>query len=279
MDQKIKLYLVATPIGNLGDMSHRAIEVLKSVDFIAAEDTRKTIKLMNYFEIKKPLISYHEHNKRDSGEGIIKRITDGQVCAVVTDAGMPAISDPGEDIVKLCIENNIKFSAIPGPCAAVTALSLSGLATGRFCFEGFLNTSKSSRREHLKSLLDEKRTMIFYEAPHKLKNTLIDMYKAFGNRKITLARELTKLYEELRHTTLEEAATYYQEVPPRGEFVLIIEGAQEKNEEKAEEVDIKAIVNQYIQQGFSKSDAIKMVANELKLRKNDVYSAVVLKEV
>ena len=225
------LYLCATPIGNLEDITLRVLQTLKDVDLIAAEDTRNTLKLLNHFDIHKPMTSYHEHNKAESGGKILARLLAGETCALVTDAGSPAISDPGEDLVRLCAENGITVCAIPGPCALVTALSISGLPTGRFTFEGFLSVNKKSRQEHLTGLKDETRTMIFYEAPHKLLATLRDLADAFGeDRKISLCRELTKLHEEVRRMTLGEAAAYYEENPPRGEFVLVVAGAEEKPE-------------------------------------------------
>ena len=220
------LYLVPTPIGNLGDISLRCRETLESADFIAAEDTRVTLKLLNHLGIKKSLVSYYEHNKATKGDRIVDRILAGETCALVSDAGSPAISDPGEDLVKQCAEAGIIVCAIPGPCAAITALSISGQSTGRFCFEGFLSTAKKSRREHLDALRTETRTMIFYEAPHKLVSTLADMSEAFGDdRPVSLCRELTKLHEETVRTTLGEAAAYYQENTPKGEYVLVVAGS------------------------------------------------------
>ncbi|MBR4867039.1 MAG: 16S rRNA (cytidine(1402)-2'-O)-methyltransferase [Clostridia bacterium] len=221
---KNTLYVVTTPIGNLSDLTPRALEVLEKVDFVAAEDTRVGGSLLAHFGIKKPLVSYYEHNKRERGEMIIARILEGESCALISDAGTPAISDPGEDLAKLCVERGVKVSPIPGVSALITALSASGMPSGRFCFEGFLSMSKKSRREHLSDLVGERRTMIFYEAPHKLRATLDDFYKTFGDRKIVLARELTKLHEEFIHTTLSGAIEYYKDVNPKGEFVLILEG-------------------------------------------------------
>lgn len=219
------LYLVGTPIGNLGDLSPRAVETLRKVDFIAAEDTRVTIKLLNHFEIDTPMISYYEHNLRQKGEYILTRLLAGEDCAIVTDAGMPCISDPGEDLVKLCAAHDIPIAVVPGPSAVVSALAASGLSTGRFTFEGFLSVNRPQRLKHLEQLKEEPRTMIFYEAPHKLLATLQDFAAAFGEkRKITLARELTKLHEEYHRTTLGEAAQYYAENKPKGEFVLVVEG-------------------------------------------------------
>ena len=268
------LYLVPTPIGNLGDISQRCRETLENADFIAAEDTRVTMKLLNHLGIKKNLISYYEHNKSFKGNVILDRILAGETCVLVSDAGSPAISDPGEDLVRLCAENDITVCAIPGPCAVITGLSISGLPTGRFCFEGFLSTSKKSRNEHLESLVNETRTMIFYEAPHKLVNTLIDMQSVFGpDRRISLCRELTKLHEEVVRTTLSEAIERYQQTPPKGEFVLVVEGAAPKQKETATAEDAAARVAQLVEGGMSRKDAIKQTAKELDLPKNVVYDA------
>ena len=273
------LYLVPTPIGNLGDISKRARETLENADFIAAEDTRVTLKLLNHLELKKPLVSYYEHNKSFKGEKILDRILAGETCALVSDAGSPAISDPGEDLVKQCAAAGIPVCAIPGPCAAITALSISGQATGRFCFEGFLSTAKKSRREHLDSLKDETRTMIFYEAPHKLLNTLTDLSEAFGSqRPISLCRELTKLHEEVIRTTLGEALERYTQAPPKGEFVLIVAGAPEKTKAAPTADDAAARVSQLMGQGLSRKDAVKQAAAELGLPKNAVYSAALEEE-
>lgn len=268
------LYLVPTPIGNLGDISQRCRETLESVDFIAAEDTRVTLKLMNHLGIKKPLISYFEHNKASKGSVILERILAGEVCALVSDAGSPAISDPGEDLVKLCHEAGVTVCAIPGPCAVITALSISGQSTGRFCFEGFLSTAKKSRREHLESLRKERRTMIFYEAPHKLLATLQDMADTFGaDRSISLCRELTKLHEEVVRTTLGQAIQKYTDTPPKGEFVLVLAGAPEEAEPAASPDDAAARVEALMAAGLSRKDAIRQTAQELKLPKNVVYDA------
>ena len=268
------LYLVPTPIGNLGDISDRCRRTLEEADFIAAEDTRVSLKLLNHMGIKKSLVSYYEHNKAFKGEKIVERILAGETCALVSDAGSPAISDPGEDLVKLCHEAGIVVCAIPGPCAAITALSISGQATGRFCFEGFLSTAKKSRREHLESLQKERRTMIFYEAPHKLLGTLEDMAEHFGaDRGISLCRELTKLHEEVVKTTLGEAIEKYTENPPKGEFVLIVAGAPEEEKEAASETDAAARVAQLMSEGLSRKDAVKQTAKELDLPKNIVYDA------
>ena len=268
------LYLVPTPIGNLGDISDRCRRTLEEADFIAAEDTRVSLKLLNHMGIKKSLVSYYEHNKAFKGEKIVERILAGETCALVSDAGSPAISDPGEDLVKLCHEAGIVVCAIPGPCAAITALSISGQATGRFCFEGFLSTAKKSRREHLESLQKERRTMIFYEAPHKLLGTLEDMAEHFGaDRGISLCRELTKLHEEVVKTTLGEAIEKYTENPPKGEFVLIVSGAPEEEKEVASETDAAARVALLMAEGLSRKDAVKQTAKELDLPKNVVYDA------
>ena len=268
------LYLVPTPIGNLGDISQRCRETLESADFIAAEDTRVTLKLMNHLGIKKPLISYFEHNKASKGGVILERILAGEVCALVSDAGSPAISDPGEDLVKLCHEAGVTVCAIPGPCAVITALSISGQSTGRFCFEGFLSTAKKSRREHLDSLRKERRTMIFYEAPHKLLATLQDMADTFGaDRSISLCRELTKLHEEVVHTTLGQAIQKYTDTPPKGEFVLVLAGAPEEAEPAASPDDAAARVEALMAAGLSRKDAIRQTAQELNLPKNVVYDA------
>ena len=268
------LYLVPTPIGNLGDISQRCRETLEQADFIAAEDTRVSLKLLNYLGIKKSLVSYFEHNKDFKGNVIVERILAGETCALVSDAGSPAISDPGEDLVKQCAAAGITVCAIPGPCAAITALSISGQATGRFCFEGFLSTAKKSRREHLESLVNEERTMVFYEAPHKLLNTLEDMAAVFGQaRPISLCRELTKLHEEVVRTTLGEAIEKYRENPPKGEFVLVIAGAAPKVKEVATADDAAARVAALMEGGMSRKDAVKQTAKELNLPKNVVYDA------
>ena len=268
------LYLVPTPIGNLGDISQRCRATLESADFIAAEDTRVTLKLLNHLGIKKSLVSYYEHNKAFKGDQIVERILNGETCALVSDAGSPAISDPGEDLVKQCAAAGIVVCAIPGPCAAITALSISGQSTGRFCFEGFLSTAKKSRRSHLESLKKETRTMIFYEAPHKLLSTLEDLAEAFGeDRGISLCRELTKLHEEVVRTTLGEAIRKYAENPPKGEFVLVVAGAPEEIPEVATESDAAARVAQLMSEGLSRKDAVKQTAKELSLPKNVVYDA------
>ena len=268
------LYLVPTPIGNLGDISIRCRQTLEQADFIAAEDTRVTLKLLNHLGIKKSLVSYYEHNKAQKGNVILDRILAGETCALVSDAGSPAISDPGEDLVKQCAEAGITVCAIPGPCALITALSISGQSTGRFCFEGFLSTAKKSRREHLQSLEKEQRTMIFYEAPHKLVATLESMAEVFGPaRPISLCRELTKLHEEVIRTTLDGALELYAQQPPKGEFVLVVAGAEPEEKVEATPQDAAARVAELVAEGMSRKDAIKQTAKELDLPKNVVYDA------
>ena len=267
------LYLVGTPIGNLGDISPRAGEVLASVDFIAAEDTRVTLKLLNHLAIKKPLVSYYEHNRRESGEKIVNRILAGESCALVSDAGMPAISDPGEDLVKACSEQGIQVYSVPGPCAAVCALALSGLPTGRFTFEGFLSTAKKSRFERLDELKTETRTMIFYEAPHKLKATLADMFKYFGDRNISICRELTKLHEQTLRLTLSEAVAYYETVQPKGEFVLVVQGADDESPTPVSIDDAAAMVIEMYNSGTPLNKAAKEIAAKLGVSRNELYSA------
>lgn len=272
-----KLYLCATPIGNLGDVSPRCLEVLNSVDLIAAEDTRRTLQLLNHFEISKPLTSYHEHNKREKGGYIISLLEKGKNVALVSDAGTPAISDPGEDLVKLCIENDIEVTSIPGAVAGINALILSGLSTRRFAFEGFLSVNKRHRREHLESIKNDTHTLIFYEAPHKLKNTLSDMLNTFGGRrKIALVRELTKVHEEVRRCTIAEAVDFYASNNPRGEYVIVVEGAEKAEEEQAENewdnMSVREHVDKYIKEGMTSKDAIKKTAQDRKLPKRDVYN-------
>ena len=268
------LYLVPTPIGNLGDISQRCRQTLEEADFIAAEDTRVTLKLLNYLGIKKSLISYYEHNKAQKGNVILDRILAGETCALVSDAGSPAISDPGEELVKQCADAGVTVCAIPGPCAVITALSISGQSTGRFCFEGFLSTAKKSRREHLEALVTEQRTMIFYEAPHKLLATLESMAEVFGaDRPISLCRELTKLHEEVIRTTLSAAIELYNQQAPKGEFVLVVAGAKPEEKPAATAEDAAARVAELIASGMSRKDAVKQTAQELKLPKNAVYDA------
>lgn len=269
-----KLFLCPTPIGNLGDITMRTLDVLKSVDLIAAEDTRVSAKLLNHFDIKVPTTSYYEHNKREKGSYLIEKLQCGMNIAVITDAGMPGISDPGEDLVKLCIQNNIEVEALPGPCAFVTALVASGLPTGRFSFEGFLTTNHKNRIEHLESLKSDPRTLIFYEAPHKLKNTLNDMLEVFGDRKIVLARELTKKYEEYIRTTLKDAIIYYEETPPKGEFVLILDGEDPdkiKEDYLLSMPSAEELLRKYSKEGLRAKELTKLVADELKRPKRDIY--------
>ena len=273
------LYLVATPIGNLGDFSPRAVETLEAVDFIAAEDTRVSVKLLNHFSIKKPLVSYHEHNHVSAGQSILARLLAGEPCALVTDAGTPAVSDPGEDLVRLCAEAGVEVLSIPGCCAAVNALAVSGLPTGRFTFEGFLTVNRKSRRAHLDSLRDERRTMIFHEAPHKLCATLEDLRDTFGpQRRIALCRELTKLHEETVRCTLEEAVERYRETPPKGEFVLVVEGAPEADVSAADPEAALARVLDLRRGGMRLKDAAKAVAGETGLSKNELYAAALQAE-
>ena len=268
------LYLVATPIGNLGDLSPRAREVLSAVDFIAAEDTRVTQKLLTACGLpRKPMISYYEHNRRARGEEVLAKLLAGESCALVTDAGTPAVSDPGEDLVALCAEHDVPVIPIPGCCAAVCALAASGLPTGRWCFEGFLSVNKKARRAHLDALQNEKRTMIFYEAPHKLCATLRDLAEAFGGaRRISLSRELTKLHEEPLRMTLAEAASYFDRTPPRGEFGLIVEGAPDEPEteqdEQARLAAAAAAVRRRMEEGQTQKDAVKAVSAETGVKKN-----------
>ena len=267
-----KLYLVGTPIGNLGDFSPRAVETLRSVDFIAAEDTRVTLKLLNRFEIEKPMVSYYQHNMRERGEIVLSRILAGEDCALVTDAGMPAISDPGEQLVALCAEAGVEVVAVPGPTAAATALALSALPSGRFTFEGFLSVSKSERRTHLDSLKNERRTMIFYEAPHKLTNTLKDLAAAFGGeRRISLCRELTKIHEEVIRTTIAEAMARFEENAPRGEFVLVVEGAPEQQKQESTPEQAAELARRLMADGMSASSAAKEAASVTGIKKSDIY--------
>ena len=267
------LYLVATPIGNLGDFSPRAVATLQEADFIAAEDTRVSVKLLNHFGIKKPLVSYHEHNRAAAGQAILSRLLAGETCALVTDAGTPAISDPGEDLVRLCAENEISVLSIPGCCAAVNALAVSGLPTRRFTFEGFLSANKKERREQLTHLTSEERTMIFHEAPHKLRATLDDMLAILGDRPIALCRELTKLHEETRRTTLAAAVSYYAEKEPRGEFVLVVAGAAPTEAASISLSDGVAMVQKYRQDGMRMKDAVRQVSADTGLNKNELYNA------
>ena len=270
------LYLVPTPIGNLGDISRRMADTLEQADFIAAEDTRVTVKLLNHLGLKKPMVPYHRHSTEASGQAILSRLQAGESCALVTDAGTPAISDPGEELVARCGEAGIPVCAIPGPCALVTALAVSGQPTGRFTFEGFLAMNKKNRRAHLESLQGEERTMIFSEAPHKLAATLRDLADTFGaDRPLTLCRELTKLHEEVSRTTLGQAAAWYGENAPKGEFVLVVRGAEPLPEGEASLEDGLALVDRLRGEGMSLRDAVKRAARELGLSRNELYDAVV----
>lgn len=269
-----KLYIVGTPIGNLEDFSPRAQRILSEVDFIAAEDTRVTVKLLNRFEIKKELCSYYEHNKNESGPRIIERIISGESCALVSDAGMPAISDPGEDLVRAARENGIEIESVPGPSALITALAASGMPSRRFCFEGFLPVEKQLKAERLAELKNEQRTIIFYEAPHKLKATLKALYSAFGERKITLARELTKLYEQVEPTTLSAALDFYSSNEPRGEYVLILEGATAEVKQYTLE-QASALAERLMENGESASNAAKEAAAATGLRKSEIYRSLI----
>ena len=270
------LYLVSTPIGNLGDITTRAVFTLSEVDFIAAEDTRVTLKLLGHLGIKKQLVSYFEHNRRESGDKILARLLRGESCALVTDAGTPAISDPGDDLVRLCAQTDVPIVTIPGPCAAVAALSLSGLAGGRFTFEGFLSTSKKSRFEHLHELKTQKRTMVFYEAPHKLLRTLNDMLLVFGDRNIAISRELTKLYEQTLRFNLKQAIEYFTNQNPRGEFVIVLEGDNTGPEAEMTIEDAASIAKDYVSEGLSIKDAAKKACEQTGLPKNAIYKLLIM---
>ena len=272
------LYLVGTLIGNLEDLSDRAKRILAEADFIAADDTRVTRKLLSHLDLHKPLVSYYEHNKEESGPRILERILAGETCALVSDAGMPAVSDPGEDLCALCAASGVTVSVIPGPCAAVTALAASGLPTGRFTFEGFLSVNRKSRKEHLDSLSCERRTMIFYEAPHKLQTTLSDLYAAFGDRRIALCRELTKLHEEILRTTLSGALSLYDSVSPRGEYVLVVEGAKTVKAAPQDPESALDAVDELVAGGLSMRDAVKQIAKETGIGKNELYDAALRRQ-
>ncbi len=272
------LYLVATPIGNLGDFSPRGVETLQTADFIAAEDTRVSVKLLNHFGIKKPMVSYHEHNRAAAGQAILARLLAGESCALVTDAGTPAISDPGEDLVRLCGENGVTVEAIPGCCAAICALAVSGLPTGRFTFEGFLSANKKERRTALLKLKCEERTMVFHEAPHKLRATLADMAEILGDRPAALCRELTKLHEETLRTTLLQAAELYREKEPRGEYVLVVAGAQPAEEPAVSLEEGVRRVQRLREAGMKMKEAVRTVSAQTELNKNDLYEAVLKAE-
>ena len=267
------LYLIATPIGNLGDLSPRAAAVLESADFVAAEDTRVTMKLFSHLGLKKTMVSYHEHNKASAGPAILARLLAGESCALATDAGTPAISDPGEDLVRLCAESGVAVQAVPGCCALISALAVSGLPTGRFAFEGFLPANKAQRRERLQGLLGEERTLIFYEAPHRLRVTLDDLLAAFGDRRVALCRELTKLHEETMRTTLAQAVEWYREREPKGEYVLVLDGA-ERREESAVTLEwgVKLVLERRAR-GERMKDAVRQVASDTGLARNELYDA------
>lgn len=279
MNEKGTLYLVATPIGNLEDITLRALRVLREVDIIAAEDTRQTLKLLNHYKIKKTLVSYYEYNKIKKGDYLINRLLKGDNIALVSDAGTPGISDPGEDIVKLAIENGIYITMVPGPVAAITGLVLSGFSAGRFVFEGFLPMNKRARRERILSLKNEVRTIVLYEAPHKLIYTLKDLCSILGNRNIALARELTKKYEQVIRGTIEEAIEKYTVETPRGEFVLLIEGRDEKllmeyELSEWDKISLKEHMEIYLRQGIDKKDAMKKVASDRGISKREVYNSL-----
>lgn len=272
-----KLYLCATPIGNLGDITYRCVETLKSVDLIAAEDTRRTLGLLNHLDIEKPLTSYFEHNKKEKGEYLISEMKKGKNIALVSDAGTPAVSDPGEDLVKMCIEAEIDVVPVPGAVAGINALISSGFSTQRFTFEGFLTVNKRGRTEHLKSLSQEQRTMIFYEAPHKLLSTLRDMLEILGDRRIALCREITKIHEEFVRTTISDAINKYEENPPRGEFVIVIEGKRSEEIEAEREaiwqkMSVSEHVEMYINQGIDEKEALKKTAKDRGVSKRDIYN-------
>lgn len=267
------LYLVATPIGNLQDLSPRAAAVLENADFIAAEDTRVSMKLLSHLGLKKPMVSYHEHNKASAGHAVLDRLLAGETCALVTDAGTPAISDPGEDMVRLCAAHGVAVQSIPGCCALISALAVSGLPTGRFVFEGFLPVNRAERRERLQELLDEERTIIFYEAPHRLRTSLADLLEAFGDRPIALCRELTKLHEDIMRTTLAQAAAWYGENEPRGEYVLVLAGAEKRPENAVTLEHGAALVLERRARGERMKDAVRQVAADTGLARNELYDA------
>ncbi|MGN1480902.1 16S rRNA (cytidine(1402)-2'-O)-methyltransferase [Porcipelethomonas sp.] len=269
------LYVVGTPIGNMEDVTFRQLKVLESVDFIAAEDTRVTLKLLNRYEIKKTLVSYHGHSTPECARNIADRIQNGENAAIVTDAGMPCISDPGEVLVKLCAERGIDVKVVPGPSAVISAIAVSGLMTSRFSFEGFLSVNKKQRYEHLESVKNDTGTLVFYEAPHKLLNTLNDFYKYFGDRKISLCRELTKIHEEVLRMTISEAIDYYNDKPPKGEYVLVIEGAPEPDHSEITIEQAENMVRSLIDEGIKPSEACKKIAKETDFTKSQLYSRIV----
>ncbi len=265
------LYIVGTPIGNLGDISPRALKTLGECDFIAAEDTRVTLKLLTHFGIKKPLLSYYEHNSRQRGCEILERLLSGESCALVSDAGMPVISDPGEELVRLCHESGVPVAAVPGPSALITALAMSGMSSGRFTFEGFLTTAKQNRQKHLNELKNEPRTMIFYESPHKLPTTLFDMLTAFGDRELTLVREITKVYETVERTTLLAASEKYKTAKPKGEYVLILAGKPQNADASPTLPDALTLAARFMEDGLSLNEAAKAAAAETGIKKSDIY--------
>ena len=267
------LYLIATPIGNLGDLSPRAAAVLESADFVAAEDTRVTMKLFSHLGLKKTMVSYHEHNKASAGPAILARLLAGESCALATDAGTPAISDPGEDLVRLCAESGVAVQAVPGCCALISALAVSGLPTGRFAFEGFLPANKAQRRERLQGLLGEERTLIFYEAPHRLRAMLDDLLAAFGDRRVALCRELTKPHEETMRTTLAQAVEWYREREPKGEYVLVLDGAERREESAVTLERGVELVLERRARGERMKDAVRQVASDTGLARNELYDA------
>ena len=268
------LYLVPTPIGKLGDISPRMADTMAQADFIDAEDTRVTVKLLNHLGLKKPMVTYHRHNTAASGQAVLDRLLAGESCALVTDAGMPAISDPGEDLVALCAEHDVSVLVVPGPSAVISALAVSGLPTGRFTFEGFLSVNKKSRKDHLESVKNEVRTMVFYEAPHKLPYTLRDMAEVFGDRRIALVREITKIHEECVRTTLYKAAEYYEQNAPKGEFVLVIEGAKAEEQKEMTLEDAVEAAKKAMENGSSASDAAKEAAKLSGFKKGEIYKAL-----
>ena len=269
-----KLYLCSTPIGNLEDITYRVVRTLSEVDIIAAEDTRHSLKLLNHFDIKKPMVSYYEHNKIQRGNEIIAMLKEGKNVALISDAGMPAISDPGEELVMQCIEEGIDVVPLPGPNAALTALIASGMPTGRFAFHGFLTTNKTARKQHLMEIAEMEETVILYEAPHKLKSTLKDMLECLGNRRIALCRELTKTFEEFIRADIESAIALYEEKPPKGEYVIIIEGKQKQAGDEFKEFSVEELYEMYIGQGMNDKDALKAVAKDKGISKRDVYAKV-----
>lgn len=274
-----KLFVVGTPIGNLGDMTYRGVETLESVDFICAEDTRVTLKLLNHFEIKKPLVSFHEHTSKQICEGIVARIESGENCAVVSDAGMPCISDPGADLIKMCVERGIPTEVVPGPTAMASAVALSNISSARFAFEGFLSVTKKQRFEHLRSVAKDPHTLVFYEAPHKLTATLEDMLEYLGDRKISICRELTKMHEEVIRTTISEAIKYYETVNPKGEFVLVVEGCKaEENEANLTLEQAAEQAKKLIDGGMKPSEACKEAAKMTGYKKSEIYAAVLGEE-